>query len=445
MISLNTKRYLPLLWGISILFFMESKSASIPETSSISSTAEPNKTTKQLSTAHVHHSATEMSLQPGSDTQCCRMETKEALSNISGSSTVGSVVMNTEAATINNSGLQLPGGSTDAPAVTTAASRGQRSHDTTISETAEPTDLPQSQTTSTGMNVSPAAPSTAPVTVSEISSVTVAVSSSMSTYINELDVTTKSYSTNSSDYFTQAAQNFSSPSNLSTTATTTNTSSEASDVLNPDSTSSPARISEISTVSTELSSVSQPVSATRSLISASNVPDTARPSSTTESPTPSISTDPANSTAVSTSLAGVLIPRVPIPTTKSTPATTTAAHEVSKCPPITEVKPCSSRRVVNVCLITIASLALLATIFMVSTIVLCVKLSARKYKVKRPQNETEMMCISTLLPDRTNNYTRQRNPVANGVLVFPNGRYYDEDGGDDVTLSSFLPDNDRYI
>ncbi|XP_053195451.1 P-selectin glycoprotein ligand 1 [Scomber japonicus] len=347
------------------------------------------------------------------------------------------------------------------------------------------------------MNVSAAAPSTAPVTVSEISSVTVAMSSSMSTYINELHVTTKSYSTNSSDDSTQAARNFSSPSKLSTTATTTNTSSEASEVLTPNSTASPTRISEISAVSTELSSVSQPVSATRSLISTSHVPDTAKPSSTTESPTPSISTDPAkstaespthsistdpanstaespipsistdpanstaepptpsistdpaNSTAVSTSLVGVLIPRVPkklpIPTTKSTPATTTAAHEVSKCPPITEVKPCSSRRVVNICLITIASLALLATIFMVSTIVLCVKLSARKYKVRKPHYETEMMCISTLLPDRTNNYTRERNPIANGVRVFPNGRDYDDDGGDDVTLSSFLPDNDRYI
>lgn len=97
------------------------------------------------------------------------------------------------------------------------------------------------------------------------------------------------------------------------------------------------------------------------------------------------------------------------------------------------------------CLIIIASLAVLATIFIISTIVLCTKLSARKYRAKKQQQGTEMMCISSLLPERNHNYSRHRNPVANGVLVIPTGGDSDDEGGDNLTLSSFLPDNDRFV
>ncbi|TNN73761.1 P-selectin glycoprotein ligand 1 [Liparis tanakae] len=80
------------------------------------------------------------------------------------------------------------------------------------------------------------------------------------------------------------------------------------------------------------------------------------------------------------------------------------------------------------CLITIASLAAVATIFMVSTIILCTKLSKRKYKVKKPEAATEMMCISALLPERLVTYSRQpRNPVTNGVLVIHDDVDSDED------------------
>uniref|UniRef100_A0A8C4I6S6 P-selectin glycoprotein ligand 1 n=1 Tax=Dicentrarchus labrax TaxID=13489 RepID=A0A8C4I6S6_DICLA len=130
---------------------------------------------------------------------------------------------------------------------------------------------------------------------------------------------------------------------------------------------------------------------------------------------------------------------------KSTPATTTAPCEASESLPSSTVHPCSSRGVVKHCLITIAALAGLATVFMVTTIVLCTKLSARKYKVKKPSQSTEMICISALLPERTQTYTRQRNPVPNGVLVIHHGGDSDEDGGDNLTLSSFLPENDRYV
>ncbi|KAK5878960.1 hypothetical protein CesoFtcFv8_024317 [Champsocephalus esox] len=52
MVLLNMKTYLALLWGISILFTMESMSVSIPE---INSTPEPDKTTKQMTSPHVPH------------------------------------------------------------------------------------------------------------------------------------------------------------------------------------------------------------------------------------------------------------------------------------------------------------------------------------------------------------------------------------------------------
>uniref|UniRef100_A0A8D3DJ05 P-selectin glycoprotein ligand 1 n=1 Tax=Scophthalmus maximus TaxID=52904 RepID=A0A8D3DJ05_SCOMX len=178
-------------------------------------------------------------------------------------------------------------------------------------------------------------------------------------------------------------------------------------------------------------------------VSTSRFLDTAGSSSAT-----TFSSGSSGSTAVvSTSVAGILIPRkqTPTPSSSSTPAATAAPCEVSKGPTGAEVQPCSTRVVMNHCLIAIASLAVLATIFMISTIILCTKLSSRKYKVKRPPQSTEMMCISALLPERNYNYSRQRNPVANGVLVIPSGGDSDEDGGDNLTLSSFLPENDRFV
>lgn len=56
-----------------------------------------------------------------------------------------------------------------------------------------------------------------------------------------------------------------------------------------------------------------------------------------------------------------------------------------------------------------------------------------------------MMCISALLPERSYNYTRQHNPVPNGVLVMPRAEDSDDEVGDNLTLSSFLPENDRYV
>uniref|UniRef100_A0A8C5HH11 P-selectin glycoprotein ligand 1 n=1 Tax=Gouania willdenowi TaxID=441366 RepID=A0A8C5HH11_GOUWI len=155
------------------------------------------------------------------------------------------------------------------------------------------------------------------------------------------------------------------------------------------------------------------------------------------------STDSPNFTSsFSTSPAGIIIPDPPM---KSTPKSTITTQQVSKGPTTTEVSSCSTNSVVKHCLIIIATLAAIATIFIICTIVLCTKLSARRYSIRRNPQGTEMMCISNLLPDRNPTYSRQRNPVRNGILVIPGCGDSDEDGGDNLTLSSFLPDNDRYV
>ncbi|XP_031133785.1 P-selectin glycoprotein ligand 1 isoform X2 [Sander lucioperca] len=425
---LSMKMNLALLWGISVLFAMESMSAFIPNTNS---TAEPDKTTaKLISSSYVLHPETQKPAEisvaaPAETTVSPTVETKEAIITDRSDSTSGLVAMNTVATTTSSSGPPLLHIST---AVTTTAGATHPSNNTTISETAKPTEdhiRQQSPSTSTD--------TTAPATASAASTTKPEVTSKLSS-------TTSPANSSPSPVFTQT---LSSPSPSTTAITIANPTSEAAPVFDPTT-------SETSTTSTELSSTSQPVSVTKIPISTTGSSSTAEPpniSFTTDSPIP---TTNVSTTNVSTSPAGILIPRVskrlPNPTTKSNRATTTAPREVSKSPLSTEAQPCSTRGVVKNCLIVIASLAALATAFIVSTVILCAKLSTRKYKVKKTsQPATEMMCISALLPERNYTYSRQRNPVTNGVLVIHGGADSDEDGGDNLTLSSFLPENDRFV
>lgn len=186
----------------------------------------------------------------------------------------------------------------------------------------------------------------------------------------------------------------------------------------------------------------KPISVTTPSTSTSTFSDTTK----LHPPAESFSTNASTfTTTASNHSGGILIPlrttKLPVLTSKSVSPVT----KVTQIPPTAQVQSCSVRHIVKQCLIAVAALAALATIFMVSTIILCTKLSVRKYRVKRPQQATEMMCISALLPERNHNYTRQRNPVSNGVLVIPSGADSDDDGGDNLTLSSFLPENDRFV
>ncbi|KAK5900914.1 hypothetical protein CgunFtcFv8_025835 [Champsocephalus gunnari] len=500
MVLLNMKKYLALLWGISILFTMESMSVSIPE---INSTPEPDKTTKQMTSPHVPHIQTHKPTGvTNAPAETTVMPTGEMKIVTGGSDSSGLVAITSVAATTNNSAPQLLQTSR---AEGTTSEEAHPSH-TTISEAAKPTEdqtHQQSPTTTTTDISAPLTPSVA-----------LAKSSPQPTSTHKLEVSSElSYTT--------------SPANTAQGPVFTQT------LVSPSA--SPTTIST-STTMTEISSTSQPISETTP-ISTSHIPDTAGLRSTAESPTNSFSTDlpitnvstttvlttksptnvpptnvsttdssttnvyttisptngshssisttevsptnvsttnvsPSNistsnisssnvspstfsttdvsptnvSTTTNVSALPACVPkRLPIPTTKQTPVTTTAPCEVSKSPSSTEAQPCSTRGLVKHCLIAISSLAALATFFMVTTIILCTRLSSRKYKVKKPQPATEMICISSLLPERDYTYSRQRNAVTNGVLVMHGAEDSDEDEGDNLTLSSFLPDNDRYV
>lgn len=100
---------------------------------------------------------------------------------------------------------------------------------------------------------------------------------------------------------------------------------------------------------------------------------------------------------------------------------------------------------VSRCLIAIASMAALTTIFIISTICLATKLSTYRYRHKAHLlQETEMVCISALMNDTDHPVPKpRRHPKSNGALI-PNTEDGDLDG-DNLTLNSFLPDTEGPI
>ncbi|KAK2911094.1 hypothetical protein Q8A67_003227 [Cirrhinus molitorella] len=97
---------------------------------------------------------------------------------------------------------------------------------------------------------------------------------------------------------------------------------------------------------------------------------------------------------------------------------------------------------VSRCLIAIASMAALTTIFIISTICLAAKLSGYRYRHKAQLlQDTEMVCISALMNDTDHPVPKpRRHPKSNGALI-PSTEDGDPDG-DNLTLNSFLPDTE---
>ncbi|XP_048875613.1 P-selectin glycoprotein ligand 1 [Brienomyrus brachyistius] len=140
------------------------------------------------------------------------------------------------------------------------------------------------------------------------------------------------------------------------------------------------------------------------------------------------------------SVMGAVVPKKLLTTTSAKTKTPTIHHEGNNASGGSN--SCLSRKdgLVSQCLIAIASLAAVATFFMVCTIFLCTKLSAQKHRYRMSMNQgTEMMCISSLLPDGDVAHAKLRYPKSNGALI-PSA---DESEGDDLTLHSFLPENER--
>ncbi|XP_053444969.1 P-selectin glycoprotein ligand 1 [Nycticebus coucang] len=114
-------------------------------------------------------------------------------------------------------------------------------------------------------------------------------------------------------------------------------------------------------------------------------------------------------------------------------------------PPIITVAPTPTRPPdhipVKQCLLAILILALVATVFLVCTVVLAVRLSRKNHTYPvRNYSPTEMVCISSLLPDGGEGPPAMANgrlPKAKSQGLMPEPG--EDHEGDDLTLHSFLP------
>ncbi|XP_077317415.1 P-selectin glycoprotein ligand 1 [Lithobates pipiens] len=104
--------------------------------------------------------------------------------------------------------------------------------------------------------------------------------------------------------------------------------------------------------------------------------------------------------------------------------------------PATSQDQISSQSLMKQCMLTILILAVVCTIFIVTTIALAAKLSTmrQKQKLRHPATYTEMRCISSLLPE--NDQQSKVKPKRLKTFAAP-----EESDGDNTTLNSFLPDH----
>ncbi|XP_056601481.1 P-selectin glycoprotein ligand 1-like [Triplophysa dalaica] len=140
------------------------------------------------------------------------------------------------------------------------------------------------------------------------------------------------------------------------------------------------------------------------------------------------------------------LPASPLPGKVTEMHTTASKAKTTTTKQTSKALPCPTASLnrdglVSRCLIAIASVAAVTTIFIISTICLATKLSTYRYRYKsRLLQETEMVCISALMNDTDHPVPKPRHPKSNGALI-PNGEDGDPDG-DNLTLNSFLPDTE---
>lgn len=140
--------------------------------------------------------------------------------------------------------------------------------------------------------------------------------------------------------------------------------------------------------------------------------------------------------ASSTDSSSLVTPSAPVPTTGSKKARAPSGPTHS-APWDTE--PWEPSRVVGKCLLAILLLGLVAAIFLLSTGVLGAVLWRRARTAQRRLSHTEMVCISSLLPDGEVAANGPRpGPARRPKLLLDGGSEAD---GDNLTLSSFLPEH----
>ncbi|XP_022373042.1 P-selectin glycoprotein ligand 1 [Enhydra lutris kenyoni] len=241
------------------------------------------------------------------------------------------------------------------------------------------------------------------------------------------------------------------PSMKSTVMETLSTGPEATDALSTESTATKAPSME----STVMEMLSTGPEATDAL---STEPTATEAPSVKSTVMETLSTEPAATEPPSADPATTIgrLTTVPLVTSDPQNSTTVAAGNLSavlteqwknrqRLSPQSSVAPIPTgapdRIPVKQCLLAILILALVATTFLVCTVVLAVRLSRKNHMYPvRNYSPTEMVCISSLLPEGGD----VPPATANGGL--PNAKSQGlkaEPGegrdGDDLTLQSFLP------
>lgn len=126
------------------------------------------------------------------------------------------------------------------------------------------------------------------------------------------------------------------------------------------------------------------------------------------------------------------------PKKSGTPPASTLAATWDTTPVGTAV-PWEPSAVMSKCLLAILLLGLVAATFLVSTGVLGTLLWRRARSGERRFSPTEMVCISSLLPDAEAAAGPRPVPARRHKLLLPDGS--SEPDGDNLTLSSFLPEH----
>ncbi|XP_019613089.2 P-selectin glycoprotein ligand 1 isoform X2 [Rhinolophus sinicus] len=168
--------------------------------------------------------------------------------------------------------------------------------------------------------------------------------------------------------------------------------------------------------------------------------------STDPATTKAPSVAPATTSSLTTALRVLSHPHrgTTMPASNSTDSFINQWRKSQGLSPQSSVAPSPTRGLGNIpvkqCLLAILILALVATIFLVCTVVLAVRLSRKNHMYPvRNYSPTEMVCISALLSDRGEGPTA----TANGNLHTTSHGLKEEPGedheGDDLTLHSFLP------
>lgn len=107
--------------------------------------------------------------------------------------------------------------------------------------------------------------------------------------------------------------------------------------------------------------------------------------------------------------------------------------------PVSPAEPWEPSGVMSKCLLAILLLGLVAATFLVCTGVLGTLLWRRARTGERRFSRTEMVCISSLLPDAEAAAGPRPVPARRHKLLLPDGS--SEPDGDNLTLSSFLPEH----